>query len=253
MEEQVAYEEFLDLIKGRRTIRAIKPDPIPDEMVMKLVEAARWAPTGFNMQFVELMVLREEGLRRGVKQIVEEWATRDFYPLEATRETWQGEPWTLEKHGPVGCPLAPVYILIMGDTRRKVGLPMNARYETPKADSIFETSLANAFMYLWLAAHSLGLAAQPVSSVKNARVQGPVKHLLNLPDHIYVYEMLAVGKSALGAPPATKLMRHLEEMVHYDGARDDEFLDNDQLRKQVRKLRAGNVARHTHAGKIDEV
>ena len=78
---------------------------------------------------------------------------------------------------------------------------MNARYETPKADSIFETSLADAFMYLWLAAHSLGLAAQPVSAVKNARVQGPLKRLLNLPDFIYVYEMLAVGKSALQVPP----------------------------------------------------
>ena len=46
-------------------------------------------------------------------------------------------------------------------------------------------------------------------------------------------------------PPAAKLMRHLEEMVHYDGGRDDEFLGDDELRKQIRKLRAGNVARHT--------
>ena len=101
MEDQVAYEEFLELIKGRRTVLVIKPDPDPDEMVTKLLEAARWAPTGFNVQFVELMVLREEGLRRSVKQMVEEWAAADFYALEATRETWQGEPWTLEKHGPV--------------------------------------------------------------------------------------------------------------------------------------------------------
>jgi nitroreductase len=248
----VEYEQFLELIKGRRTIRAIKPDPIPEEMVTQLLEAARWAPTGFNMQFVELMVLRDEGLRRGLKQIVEEWAARDFYALEATREAWQGEPWTLEKHGPVGCPLAPVYVLIMGDPRRRVGLPMNARYETPKADSIFETSLANAFMYLWLAAHSLGLAAQPVSAVKNARVRALAKQMLGLPDFIYVYEMLAIGLSALQGPPAAKLTRHLDEMVHYDGVREGGFLNDDELRRQIRKLRSGNVARHTHAGKINE-
>ncbi len=243
------YEAFLDLIKGRRTTRAIKPDPLPDDLVEKVVEAARWAPTGFNMQFVELLVLRDEGLRRGVKQIVDEWAAADFYALEATREEWQGPPWTLEKQGPLGCPLAPVYILILGDTRRRVGLPMNARYERHKGDSIFESSLANAFMYLWLAAHSLGLAAQPVSAVKNARVQGLVKHLLDQPDFIYVYELLLVGRSALEGPPAARLMRHLDEMVHYDGAGAEVFLTEDQLRKQIRKLRAGNVARHTQAAK----
>ncbi len=249
----MTYEGFLELIQGRRTRRAFRPDPIPDETVAKLVEAARWAPTGFNMQFVELMVLREEGLRKSVKAIVEEWAASDFYALEATREAWQGEPWTLEKHGPPGCPLTPVYILIMGDTRRRVGLPMNARYETPKGDSIFETSLANAFMYLLLAAHTLDLAVQPISAVKNARVQGPLKHLLHLPDYLYVYEMLAVGRSALEGPPAAKLMRRLDEMVYYDGIQEGDLLGEEELRKQVRKLRAGNVARHTHAAESNEV
>ena len=33
--------------------------------------------------------------------------------------------------------------------------------------------------------------------MKNERVQGLVKHLLNLPDFIYVYELLAVGYSGL--------------------------------------------------------
>jgi hypothetical protein len=36
---------------------------------------------------------------------------------------------------------------------------MAARFSRQKGDSIFESSLSNAFMYLWLAAHSLGLAA----------------------------------------------------------------------------------------------
>ena len=49
------YEEFLEFVKTRRTIRAIKPDPIPNEWVVKILEAARWAPTGFNMQPLELV------------------------------------------------------------------------------------------------------------------------------------------------------------------------------------------------------
>ena len=241
------YEEFLEFVKSRRTLRAIKPDPVPDGLVEKLLEAARWAPTGFNLQPAELFVLKDEASRSAVKKIVDDWIESDFYALEATREPWQGPPWTLESRGRVACPLAPVYIIITGDTRRVVGLPMNARYEKPKAESIFETSLANVFMYLWLAAHSLGLGAQPVSAVKNGRVQGLMKHLLNLPDFIYIYELLVVGYAVNERAPAAKLMRHLDEMVHTGRAGEDEFLGEEELRKQIRKLRMGNVARHQEA------
>ncbi len=241
------YEELLALVKGRRTVRALKPDPIPDDLVDKMLELARWAPTGFNMQPVEFLVVRDLHLRRQIKKIVEDWAEHDFYALEATREVWQGPPWTLENRGRVVCPLAPVYIFVLGDTRRRLGLPMNARYAKAKGDSIFETSLANAFMYLWLAAHSLGLAAQPVSAVKDGTVRGLVTHLLNLPDFVYVYELLVVGYSALEKGSAAKLMRHLDEMVHYDRLQDDDLLSEEELRKQIRKLRLGNVARHREA------
>jgi nitroreductase len=241
------YEQLLALMKSRRTTRAFKSDPVPAELVDKLIEAARWAPTGFNMQPEELIVLTDLESRSAVKKIVDDWIDSDFYQLEATREPWQGPPWTLENRGRVACPLAPVYILITGDTRRKAGLPMNARHETPKGDSIFETSLADVFMYLWLAATSLGLGAQPVSSIKSARVQGLVRHLLNLPDYLYLYEMLVIGYAANEGPPAAKLMRHFEDIAHHGALDDDELPSDDELKKQIRKLRMGNVARHQEA------
>jgi len=129
---------------------------------------------------------------------------------------------------------------------------MAARYSEQKGDSIFESSLSNAFMYMWLAAHSLGLAAQPISGVKYPKVQALVKHLLNLPDSIYVYDIFLVGWSAMDEGPSAKLMRHLDEMVHRGRAGDDEFLSEKDLRKQIVKLRAGNVARHVEADKVSE-
>jgi nitroreductase len=248
----VQYDELLELVKSRRTIRALKPDPVPDELVDKVLEVARWAPTGFNMQPMEFLAVKDLELRKAVKKIVEDWIDSDFYALEAVREDWQGAPWTAETHGRLMCPLAPLYIFVLGDTRRRAGLPMNARFSKQKGDSIFESSLSNAFFCLWLAAHSLGLGAQPVSAVKNSKVQGLVKHLLNLPEFIYVYELLVVGYSAMEGGPSAKLTRRLGEMVHYDRARDDEFLSEEELRKQIRKLRAGNVARHREADKITE-
>lgn len=59
------YEEFLEFVKTRRTIRAIKPDPIPNEWVVKILKAARWAPTRFNMQPLELVVVEDTKLRAG--------------------------------------------------------------------------------------------------------------------------------------------------------------------------------------------
>lgn len=248
----VRYDELLALFRERRTLRAIKPDPIPDEMVEKLLEAARWAPTGFNMQPLELLVVKDLGLRTAIKQIVDDYKNSDFFAMEATREEWQGSPWAIESHGKWDCPLAPVFILVMGDTRRRVGLPMAARYSREKGDSIFESSLANAFMYMLLAAHSLSLAAQPVSGVKYPKVQALVKHLLNLPDYIYVYDMLLVGYTAMKGGPSAKLTRSLAEMVHRERAAEDEFLSEEALRAEIRKLRAGNVARHVEADKIQE-
>jgi hypothetical protein len=105
-------------------------------------------------------------------------------------------------------------------------------------------------MYILLAAHSLGLATQPISGVKYPKVQCLVKHLLNLPDFIYIYDIILLGWPAM--EPSGKLMRNLGEMVHYDRAKAREFKDEEALRNEIRKLRAGNVARHHEADKVNE-
>ena len=128
---------------------------------------------------------------------------------------------------------------------------MAARYAKQKGDSIFESSLSNAFMFEWLAAHSLGLAAQPVSGVKHPKVRWLVKHLLNLPDFTYVYDILLVGRPAEDSRPSGRLTGRLYEMVHRDRAADAELMSDDALRTQIVKLPAGNVARHIEADKID--
>jgi nitroreductase len=42
------YESLLELVKQRRTTHKFKPDPVPDEYIDKIIEVARWAPSGFN-------------------------------------------------------------------------------------------------------------------------------------------------------------------------------------------------------------
>jgi nitroreductase len=247
----VEYDGLLEFLRARRTVRAIKPDPIPDESVTKILEAARWAPTGFNMQPLELLVIKDLGLREQIKALVDDYKNNDFYPMEKTREEWQGYPWTMETHGRHDLALAPVFIAFLGDTRRRVGLPMAARYSRQKGDSIFESSLSNGFLYAWLAAHSLGLAASPVSAVKYPKLQGLIKDALNLPHYIYLYDVLLIGESAMDEPQGARLVRSLDEVVHCDRASDDEFMDETELRKQIRKLRAGCVGHHVKGECVD--
>ena len=74
-----------------------------------------------------------------------------------------------------------------------------------------------------------------------------IKHLLNMPDHLRIYDTLLVGRSGLVGEPSPILLRPRDEMVHYDRAGDDEFLSEEELRRQIDKLRRGNVGRHREA------
>ncbi len=60
--------EFSDLIRSRYSVRAYKPDPVEEDKLQKVLEAARLAPTAANRQPFQLIVIhtagREEELGR---------------------------------------------------------------------------------------------------------------------------------------------------------------------------------------------
>ena len=51
-------DEFLELARKRRSVRKFKPDPIPDGVVEKILDAAHWAQSGANAQPWEFIVVR---------------------------------------------------------------------------------------------------------------------------------------------------------------------------------------------------
>lgn len=59
---------FQSLIKARYSVRGYKPDPVEDDKLARVLEAARIAPTAANRQAFRIFVLRtadaKEGLRR---------------------------------------------------------------------------------------------------------------------------------------------------------------------------------------------
>lgn len=53
--------DFLELAKKRYSVRAYKPDPVEDDKLQKVLEAARLAPTACNLQPFQFIVIHTKG------------------------------------------------------------------------------------------------------------------------------------------------------------------------------------------------
>ncbi|MFC1994234.1 nitroreductase [Chloroflexota bacterium] len=63
--------DLIEAIKTRKSVRGFKPDPIPEEVLIGVLEDARWAPSAVNAQPWEFVVLTGETLE-AVKRANEE-------------------------------------------------------------------------------------------------------------------------------------------------------------------------------------
>jgi nitroreductase len=61
--------EFLDLIEARYSVRAYKPDPVEEEKLEQVLEAARLAPTAANRQPFQLIVIHTEGRKEELQRV----------------------------------------------------------------------------------------------------------------------------------------------------------------------------------------
>ena len=221
------YESLLELVTQRRSIRGFKPDPIPDEYVEKIIEAARWAPSGANSQPWEFIVIKKQELRQNIIQFITE-NNQLLHKMELARE-----PKLRFKFAPAGFARAPVFILLCGDVRTKDAYPLYVTLQS--GSSIFKSSLANAFLYMTLAATTLGLGAQWVSATGSPYVQSLTKDLLKIPKELEIYDMLAVGYPDF--KPRPRLVRAREEMVHYDYYDEAKFRTNEDVNTFIANLR----------------
>jgi nitroreductase len=57
-----------------RAVRRLRPDPIPDDVLERVLQAAVWAPTGGNVQPWRVVVVRAEEPKRALQSLyVEQW------------------------------------------------------------------------------------------------------------------------------------------------------------------------------------
>lgn len=181
--------EILDVLRGRRSIRNFRPDPVPDSLLAVLFEAVRWAPSGGNIQPWEIVVIRDEGRKR---------ALRDS--LGQNNPAWRA---VLE---------APVLLVLCG----RIGVPAEykGKVQTKFGDAWLLFHLGAAAQNLCLAAHALGLGTLMTGFFDHDRV----KNILEVPQGYEVVLLVPVGYPA--KVPRPPVRRAVEEFVHFERFRD---------------------------------
>ncbi len=221
------YDNLLALVKGRRSIRRFKSVSVPDELVDKIIEVARWAPSGSNSQPWQFIVIKKEELRKKILEIIEE--NQDTVrKIELTRDEA-----LRYKSLPIGFGNAPVFIIQLGDPRLNAYFPL--AIGLTDGDKIMESGQASAFLYMMLAVKTLGLAAQWVSSVRAPYPQTAIRKLLGVPAELEIYEMMALGYPDMTPPP--RPVKSKNDIVHYDGYDRSKYPTAEQIKEAIAKVR----------------
>ncbi len=218
------YDHLLTLVKRRRAVRKFKPDPFPEEYIEKIIEVARWAPSGFHTQPWEFVVVKKKEVREAIIKAL------DRYAPPITNVKGEDE---LPDASPASFRDAPVFIILLADWRAKVGLPGHPTEKNEVVSSIYTSSLANAFLYLHLAAASLGLASGWYSAASRAEAQREIRSIVGIPESLSIYDMMVLGYPA--AEPNPKPVRRLDEMIHYDACGPQDFRTNEQVLAYAQK------------------
>jgi nitroreductase len=146
-----------DTILRRRTIRKFKQDYIPDDMLQKLVNAARVAPSAANLQPLEYIIVSD-------KEVVDEV----FTTLK-----WAGYIAPLGNPLPGERPVAYVVVLINRNIKEHGG----------NHDS------GAAIENMVLTAMEEGIASCWIASIEREKL----KKKLNVPDYLEIDSVVALG------------------------------------------------------------
>jgi nitroreductase len=68
LDERYNFSEIEQLIINRRSARLFKKDDVPDQTIEKLINLARWAPSGMNAQPWKFVVIKDKKLIQEVRE-----------------------------------------------------------------------------------------------------------------------------------------------------------------------------------------
>jgi len=171
--------DFYEVIRTRRSVRKFKTDDIPDEVLNRVLDAARIAQSGNNWQPWKYIVIRN---RERMKEMLPVCGGRSFIAEAPVLVVACGERLTVNRGG------------YMGDLSMLVDVSIS-------------------FDHLTLAARAEGLGTCWIGSFNN----DGVKKYLNIPDDVQVVALTPMGYPADADAFSERTNRKaLDEIVSYE-------------------------------------
>lgn len=180
--------EIIEAIKSRRSIRRYKPDPVKEEDIQAVLEAARWAPSWHNTQCWRFIIVRDREVKAKLADTLS-----SIYPKNPSIQAIGNAPVVI-----VAC-------AVLG----KSGFSKAGDLATDKGDW-FMFDVALAMQNLVLAACALGLGTVHVGYFDASKAA----EILGLPEGIVCVEMTPLGYP--DENPKTPPRKELSELVSYD-------------------------------------
>lgn len=204
-----ARQAVYDAIALRRDVRAFRPDPIPDDVLLRILRAAHRAGSVGFMQPWDFVVVRSPERRAEVYELFRRANERAAARFGGDRGA---KYLALKLQGILDAPLS---LCVTCDTRR--GGPHVLGRDTIRETDVYSTCLA--VQNLWLAARAEGVGIGWVSIVDNAELATA----LGLPEGVIPVAFLCAGYPV--EFPETPMLEatgwrgrlDLAGLVHFDG------------------------------------
>jgi 5,6-dimethylbenzimidazole synthase len=206
-------DDFLKLVKKRRSTRKFKPDHVPDEHITKVLEAGRWAMSGSNAQPWEYIIVKNQETKDTLAELWVPTRLHAFYLEQVRREDLRHHALS-KPQGIPGWKDAPVLIVVCGDRRTLMTSVLYMNFITTEGgpSSVYIKNMANTVQNMHLAAAALGLGSQWLSV--DYIFEQSVKKVLDIPELLEVHTIVAIGYPDV--TPVEAYRRDLSEIVHYE-------------------------------------
>ena len=193
---------LFEAIYTQRAIRQFKPDPVPDDMVRRLIESATRAPSGGNRQPWRFVVIRDAETKRRIGH---------YY-----RQAWEAAYGGQSSAPPPIQPRVRASAANLAEHMHQVPVLILACIEHDGSPSTMSrgSSIYPAVQNLLLAARALGLGS--VITTLHKRYEREVKDLLGIPDNVETAALLPIGYPAEGVRYGATHRTPVEEVTYWE-------------------------------------
>jgi nitroreductase len=216
---------LFEAMYSARALRRLKPDPVPEEVLAKILDAAIRAPSAGNAQNWAFVVVRDPEQRRRLGAIYRKAAdiVGAIYAARARPPHMSEEQYRrlMSSGSYLWDHLGEAPVLLVACLRREAlppaaALPpaVQARLEDEREYVIRRAgaSIYPAVQNIILACRALGLGT--LITTNHMLYENEVKALLGLPDEVQTYALMPIGYPEGRFGPVKR--RPLSEVVHLD-------------------------------------